>query len=80
MRMLYCGCDLGPLLSGCNRVDHYYGIIQTCGKCCCFGDISACALCTTLITFPSFIGFWHISNDWKEYEVSYEFSVAIFLE
>jgi uncharacterized protein Usg len=34
----------------------------------------------TLITFSSFIGFWHISNNWKEKEVSYEFSVASFLQ
>jgi hypothetical protein len=34
----------------------------------------------TLITFPSFIRFWHMSNDQKEEEVSYEFNVESFLE
>jgi hypothetical protein len=32
------------------------------------------------ITSLSFIGFRHISNRWKAEEVSYEFSVASFLE
>jgi hypothetical protein len=34
----------------------------------------------TLIIFSSFIGLWHISNYRKASEVSYEFSVASFLE
>jgi hypothetical protein len=34
----------------------------------------------TPITFLSFIRFCCINNEWKAYEVSYEFAVASFLE
>jgi hypothetical protein len=33
-----------------------------------------------LITSLSFIGFWHISNEFKEWEDSYEFAIESFLE
>jgi hypothetical protein len=32
-----------------------------------------------IITSSLFIRFWHISNDWKAYEDSYEFAIASFL-
>jgi hypothetical protein len=61
-----CECDIGSFVSGYNLVDHWYGLWKHVARVA-ISEISFLhVLCVSaLITSSLFIGFQHISNEWK---------------